>query len=321
MADVHGADLDGMTRLSEIFDTTAERVDAVRTESLSQLGLLNALWHGPDSHEFTNQWTSVHSPALRRVVDDLRDVAERIKENRDDQERTSAVGDGGGGGGGLFSGLGRAWDGATGFVSDTWDDVTEFTSDAWDFTSEVASDGWDHVSAFGSEAGHRFTELGEYLWANGKRRLTNPVQSIIDDMTLTGPFELLVGTGAILGLGGEFESGFGNGQFEGIHGTSIAPDGAITLGHTVIFDSATPSANLIEHEQQHVYDIESVGGLPFYLTYLGHWGINIASGQDASLGGEAYENIWWEQRGDHVQHGPDVPSHLTFDFDPWSWFD
>ena len=257
-------------------------------------------------------------------------------------------------GGGLFGGLGSAWGSATGFVSDAWDSTTDFASDAWDasgdfasdvwdgagglaswawdgasgfgsgvwdFTSGVVADAWGPISDFGSEVGHRFWELGEYGWAQGTRRLTNPVQTFIDDMTLTGPFETLVATVAILGLGGEFEAGIGDGQFEGIHGTSIAPDGAITLGHTVIFDNPMPSDNLIEHEQQHVYDVESIGGAPFYATYIGNWIGNIVAGQDPAPGGEAYENIWWEQRADNVQHGPDVPGHLTFDFDPRSWFD
>lgn len=214
-----------------------------------------------------------------------------------------------------------AWSWTTDAASDAWDWTSDTASDAWDWTSDTASDAWDAAAPIISEGGHRLGEFGEWGWARGKRRFTNPLQSLIDDFTLTGPLETIVGATAILGLGGEFEDSIGDGQFEAITGTSIAPNGAITLGHTVIFDSPTPSDGLIEHEQQHVYDIESVGGAKFYESYLGHWLFNIATGQDASLQGEAYENIIWEQRSDEVQHGPAEPEHLFFDLDPWSWFD
>ena len=213
------------------------------------------------------------------------------------------------------------WDWTTDTASDAWDWTGDTASDAWDWTSDTATDAWETAAPVVAEGGHRFSELGEYAAARAERRFRNPVQTIIDDLTLTSPLEVIAATDLILRGGGEFEDSVGNGEFEAI--TDVNPYGAggITLGHTVGFKREEPDPFLVAHELQHVYDIESVGGANFYGSYLAHWGINIARGQDPSLLGEAYRNIYWEQRGYAVEDGLAEPEHLRFDLNPLRWFD
>ncbi len=312
MSEVLGADLDKMDRLRSLFDSRADQLDGIRGQAAQSMASMPALWLGPDMEQFADRWKSEHGPVLQRAARALRDAAETVARNRRAQEQASASLDGppsgGGGGGGGIGGL--------------FGDVADFAGDAWDATTGFADDAWDATTDVVGEGAHRVFELGQYTLDATGRRLTNPLQTLIDGATLTLPLETLVATGSILAGGGEYDSSIGDGQFEAITGSAFHVDGAITLGHTVIFDVDHPSDDLIEHEQQHVYDIESIGAQNFYGTYLGHWGANIVfGGQDWHPGGEAYENIWWEQRANHVQHTDATPTHLTFDLDPRSWFD
>ena len=318
MTGVVGADLDKMDRLRSSLETRADQLDSIRAQAAQSMASMPTLWQGPDMAQFAGRWRGEHGPVLQRAAEALREAAETVARNRRAQEEASASLDGpssrGGGIGGFFGGIGD-------LASDAWHATTGLAGDAWDATTGLASDAWDVTTDVVGEGAHRFSELGEYLGDAGKRRLTNPIQTLIDDATLTGPLESVVATGSILLGGGEYDPSIGDGQFEAITGSAFHVDGAITLGHTVIFDVDHPSDDLIEHEQQHVYDIESIGAQSFYATYLANWGANIVfRHQDAQPGGEAYENIWWEQRANEVQHTDREPTHLTFDLDPWSWF-
>lgn len=310
MSEVLGADLDKMDRLRSLFEGRADHLDSIRAQAGQSMASMASLWRGADMEQFVARWRSDHGPALHRAAEALREAAETVARNRRAQEEASSSLDGprsnGGGIGGFFS---DAWDATTGFAGDAWDATTGFASDAWDVTTDVVGEG-----------AHRFSELGQYAWDSAGRRATNPLQTLIDGATLTSPLETLVATGSILLGGGEYDPTIGDGQFEAITGSAFHVDGAITLGHTVIFDVDHPSDPLIEHEQQHVYDVESIGAQNFYGTYIVNWVANGLSGQDWAPGGEAYENIWWEQRANHVQHTDAKPTHLTFDLDPRSWF-
>ena len=77
-----------------------------------------------------------------------------------------------------------------------------------------------------------------------------------------------------------------------------APKDAITLGHTVLFDSSTPLELLVEHEYQHVVDIESVGGFPFYFSYLRESAIRWVTGW-----GDPYLHLRWERRALNAEQG------------------
>ncbi len=262
-------------------------------------------------------------------------------------------GAGGGGGGGGWGGgfglpiLGDGWNLVSEFATDTWDGITDTAGTVWDGATDVAVDTWDGLtdtagtvwggitgtagtvwggltSAAGAavdETGHRLSEFGQYGLAYTERWLDNPIQSVFDELTFTGQFERLVGAGSILFLGGEYQENLGNGDAEFITGLPIRFNDAITLGHSVLIDDPRPSGGLLEHELQHVDDVEAVGGVGFYSSYLGNWIGNIIGGQDPSIGGEAYENIWWEQRAHATQDG-NPPSDLDFGrFDPRNWFD
>lgn len=348
MAELIGADIERLRDMAQSFEQRAEAVRSIERRVTSACGELGQFWHGADAAEFVAAWQSGHRPRMLAAADGLVEASEVLGGNADQQEVTSSadgdgVGSGGGGGGGGRFGfslglpsLGDVWDGATDLAGDAWNGATELAGDAWDGASAFTSDAWDGItdtagSAWGSitsaggavlgETGHRLTEFGQYGRAYLDRWTGNPIQSAFDELTFTGQFERLVGSGAILLLGGEFQENIGDGDAEFITGLPFKFNDAITLGHSVLVDDARPGGGLVEHELQHVDDVEAVGGLGFYTSYLANWAGNIIGGQDPSIGGEAYENIWWEQRADAAQDGS-PPFDLDFGrFDPRNWFD
>lgn len=291
MPELIGADVERLRSLASSVDERAEAVRSLERRVSTACGELSGFWHGADAADFLGRWQSSHRPQLLAVAAGLVDASQLLSANADEQEKTSS------------DTAGSAWGGIGDFVSDRWDDVTST------------------VDAVADETVHRLSEFGQYALAYTDRWLDNPVQSVFDELTLTAPFERLVGAGSILFLGGEFQENIDGGDAEFITGLPIKFNDAITLGHTVFVDDARPSGGLLEHELQHVADVEDVGGVAFYSSYLGNWIGNIIAGQDPSLGGEAYENIWWEQRAEAAQDG-NQPFDLDFGrFDPRNWFD
>ncbi|MEM7340494.1 MAG: hypothetical protein AAF467_17690 [Actinomycetota bacterium] len=330
---VEGADLEAMSRLSRLLGQQSGRINSIRTAAGGALGVLNRLWRGSDAAAFEQQWRNVHAPALARAGAALRDAAEMVERNRAAQEQTSAQPDSGGSGWDWVTStlVGEPWGALTSQIGPgpigprvpglpSGDSFLPSWSDALDpfiWVGEQANDLAEASEPFFDETGHRFGELWAYNLARGERRFRNPFQAAWDDVTWTGPFEHLTGSGAILFGGGEFDDSIGNGRFEGIYGVPGLPGrGAITLGHSVLFgheNAADITSELSDHEYQHVLDIEDVGGLPFYGSYLAQWGVNIAMGQDPAPRGEAYRNIFWEDRGFAVQFGQREPQGIFDD--------
>lgn len=336
MPDLIGADVEQLRALASSFEEKAQAVRSIERRVSSACGELGRFWHGADAADYVSRWQSNHRPRLLSVATGLVDASKLLTTNAEEQDHTSSI-DGAGLGGftgsatgsvsGLGAGLGVSGSfggggggGRFGFgfgvpiLGDGWDVVSEFASDTWDGVT-------DTVDAAVDETGHRLSEFGQYGGAYADRWFDNPIQSVFDELTLTGPFERLVGSGSILLLGGEYQENVRPGEAEFITGLPFEINDAITLGHSVLVDDPQPRGGLLEHELQHVDDIEAVGGIGFYSTYLGNWIGNIIVGQDPSVGGEAYENIWWEQRADAAQRG-NPPIDLDFGrFDPRNWFD
>lgn len=172
-----------------------------------------------------------------------------------------------------------------------------------------------------TEAWERMVTLADYAIQTGVRRWRNPLQSMWDLLTLTIPLEDVSAALAILVDGGQL---YDDGPYCGTEASCIvgtwAPDGAaaITLGHTVLYTDPNPPAwgtderwdGLVAHEMQHVYDIESVGGLPFYVTYGGDYVVRRMLGRDHDT---AYREIWWEERAYAVSRGEREPQGLWRD--------
>lgn len=166
----------------------------------------------------------------------------------------------------------------------------------------VFSGGWDVVRGVGEEVWDRGSTLAVYGWDTTVRRVTNPGQTVWDIATGTALTEDLSAAEGILVEDGELVR---DGEYCGddaacLTGVSV-PGGAdaITTGHTVRFsDEDAPQDDLVAHEMQHVLDIEDVGAVGFYGSYLTEYLTRRAAGQPHD---EAYENISWERRAYDVQ--------------------
>ena len=128
--------------------------------------------------------------------------------------------------------------------------------------------------------------------SNPSQLIRDPFQAVKDFVTGTY-FVEEVGAAYAVGVkdGGLFWGGDLCGKeascFVGVDGL---PAGGVTLGHTVLFREEVPTQGLVGHGFQHVYDIETFGGLPFCSTYLiedliRHWTV----GGDIFWGVRAYK--------------------------------
>lgn len=169
------------------------------------------------------------------------------------------------------------------------------------------------VTGFAGDVWDRVSTYGQYLSEAGGRMAADPRQTMWDIASGTFVIEQLAAAEAILVEDGELydEGPFCGEEGECIVGARPLPGAAATtFGHTVVFsDDEAPRPQLVEHEFQHVADIEDVGGAGFYSTYIGNFIWNAGFEVDDVLDGEsldqarqdAYEEIIWERRANEVE--------------------
>lgn len=114
MAELHGLDIEEMTRLADAVDRAAAGIDAVADAASAGADESVRIWVGADADDFRGSWSTTHDPAVRRAGAELRAMAEVIRRNRDEQIVTSDVGTGRGGIGSGGMGRGGPGPGDTG---------------------------------------------------------------------------------------------------------------------------------------------------------------------------------------------------------------
>jgi hypothetical protein len=88
MPGFYGADISQLRALAKAMAQHSDKVGALSTE-LGQL-LSRAPWEGRDAAAFRAAWHSEHRPTLQRVAAGLRDQAQELTRNADQQDRASA---------------------------------------------------------------------------------------------------------------------------------------------------------------------------------------------------------------------------------------
>lgn len=125
---MYGADIAQLRALAAQFERAADQLDTDR--SLVGSLVRSSPWQGPDASRFRYDWDSAHAGRVAGAAASLRQGAQRLRANADEQEVTSAV-DGGPAGGGT-GGPGGANPGGPGANPDDpanpwgwWDTVTD----------------------------------------------------------------------------------------------------------------------------------------------------------------------------------------------------
>ncbi|BDZ39627.1 hypothetical protein [Microbacterium suwonense] len=95
MSGMYGADVAQLRQLASRFDRHAQQLDADRMTVGNAIRI--SAWIGPFATTFRLQWDSEHSRRVHDAALRLRDAAQRLRANADEQERASAA-DGGGAG-------------------------------------------------------------------------------------------------------------------------------------------------------------------------------------------------------------------------------
>lgn len=161
------------------------------------------------------------------------------------------------------------------------------------------------------EGSERLGEFGEYTIEANKRRFEqDPLWFTTPGGRFDAVFEDGVAAVAIIGLDGELyhgdPGGFCGGDHSCITGVTTPQGGAITLGHTVIYDEPVPDDATVAHEQQHVYQYEEHGTAGF----LGRW--VTSSVVDIALGGDGYYDTEHEREGYYIQENFDPNDPSTY---------
>lgn len=87
MSNVWGLDVQQVRDLGTNLDREADSIDQIISKLTGTL--TNTQWTGPDATQFRNDWSSVHTAALRKVGQALRDAAQLARTNANAQEQTS----------------------------------------------------------------------------------------------------------------------------------------------------------------------------------------------------------------------------------------
>ena len=147
---------------------------------------------------------------------------------------------------------------------------------------------------------HRGATLVNYEFDSFVRRTSNPLQSMWDDFSGTTLIEQFSALETVAFddarlykqgpyCGREAECFTGSDAFGGKDAT--------TTGHTIRFSAKIPLESTVAHEMQHVYDIESVGGAGFYVSYGGyHVGCMAMGGSSDGC----YHSNPWEKRAYNI---------------------
>lgn len=93
---MHGADVAHLRQLAGQFQQAAERLESNRMTVGNAIQI--SAWVGPVAMRFRHEWDSDYSRRIQSAAHRLRDAAQSLRANADDQERTSAVSGSVGGG-------------------------------------------------------------------------------------------------------------------------------------------------------------------------------------------------------------------------------
>ncbi len=167
-------------------------------------------------------------------------------------------------------------------------DLPTFETPEWvENTVEEAQQRVDEFGAYAIEANQRRVERDGFFWFAKPGRAFDAV------------FEDSAAAVAIIGMDGKLYHGDPDGYCGGNHscitGVSTPQGGAITLGHTVLYDDSTLRPDIVSHEQQHVYQYEEHGTSGFLQRWVA------SSAVDFVLGGDGYIDTEHEREGYYVQ--------------------
>lgn len=314
-----GADVDQIEALADVFERAGREL--LGSGSATTSAVMSAWWRGPDADRTRAWWRTTARSSVLAAADELRDAAADLRRQAEQQRMASGTaGFGpfrpGHGAAPLVLEIGRWLDErgreASAWFGDRWRDLAVWGSridDGVDDVTDIEEDdlvlpprgvgisrpfqAWAFDSAV-SVADRGSTWL-DYSVRTADRRLEHPFQTLVDLQTGTAFTEDVAAAQAIVGEDAEIVDDH---EYEGdaivLEGAS-APDGAdaITIGHTIRAPER-PGDGLLEHEMQHVYDIEDVGGLGFYGSYGADYLWNrVVEGRGHD---DAYEDIYWERR-------------------------
>ncbi|BDZ39625.1 CHAP domain-containing protein [Microbacterium suwonense] len=89
MSTMYGADVAQLRTLAAQFDRRAQELDAGRMTVGNAIRI--SAWVGPFAADFRVQWDSEHSRRVHDAASRLRDAAQKLRANADEQERASAA--------------------------------------------------------------------------------------------------------------------------------------------------------------------------------------------------------------------------------------
>lgn len=89
MAQFTGMDIAEVRTLAQLLTTKADEISQVSQQLTAKLQ--NTPWVGPDRERFVSDWQSNHQQALQRVVESIKEAAQRAQANAQEQEQVSSA--------------------------------------------------------------------------------------------------------------------------------------------------------------------------------------------------------------------------------------
>lgn len=83
-----GADIDGLDRLQRLLSVESTALLSSLTALTSAIDV--AWWEGQDARDFRSRWEGNYRPTIRKVVEFLEQLSKHVRQQAEQQRRTSA---------------------------------------------------------------------------------------------------------------------------------------------------------------------------------------------------------------------------------------
>ncbi|MDO4717599.1 MAG: WXG100 family type VII secretion target [Propionibacteriaceae bacterium] len=90
MAITHGMNVEQVRQIAGKLDREAQQIEAIIQHVNNHIQEALEAWKGPDSRQFSQLWEGQHRPQLRKLKNDLEDLARKARSNATAQTSTSS---------------------------------------------------------------------------------------------------------------------------------------------------------------------------------------------------------------------------------------
>jgi uncharacterized protein YukE len=145
-----GMDIEQVQRAIQQLRQQATQIESLARGIDTQVERLRPNWKGPDLDQFIQGWRGTERPSLKKLAQAIKDLADKLAQQREDQITASQAEGGASGGTGTGTGGGTGGGGGGGFSLPSFDDIKEGYQDFVAWLATVAEPLYPYLCGPGS---------------------------------------------------------------------------------------------------------------------------------------------------------------------------